>query len=198
MLCSILAHEIPPCATRRNEQSKPPSQQPRWNVGNLWHSFIAKGGKFLPFGLCACVTNTISCWNFSHCLDNHGVYQAPKWGLWPLVGHGCSHHPGHPYHGHLIHPEEYDVSWTAAQSSSFCTPTSTPCIFHCCISIARTMFNLVLLNERDPHQHEQESRLSDRAVLFAGVLWHLIRALLCLHWKENKFCFCVQRFLPDL
>lgn len=44
----------------------------------------------------------------------------------------------------------------------------------------------MLLNESDLHQHKHGSGLFDKTVLFAGVLWHFLRALFSLHCEENK------------
>lgn len=144
-----------------------------------------------------CVTNTIFWWNFSHHLDNHCVYQAPKQGFWPLSGHGCSHHPGHPHHAMDTSHIQRNMMLAELQPRAlhFAPPLPLPVLAllsHCCIFIAKTMFSLMLVNERDLHQHKQGSGLPDRAVLFAGLLW-----LHNLHCEENKFCFCTQRFFSQ-
>lgn len=48
------------------------------------------------------------------------------------------------------------------------------------------MFNFTLLNESDLHQHKQGSGLFGKTILFAGVVWHFIRALFSLRCEENK------------
>lgn len=65
-------------------------------------------------------------------------------------------------------------------------PQALPPIFHCCVSIAKTMFSFMLLNESHLHQHKQGSGLFDKTVLFAGVLWHFIRASSSFRCEENK------------
>ena len=130
---------------RHNEQSCLPGQQPLENVRNLWHSSTAKGGEILPFVLlCACVTSTTSWWSFSHCLEIHGVYQAPRLCFWPLVGNGLSHHPGHPHHAMSTSPIQKYMMLAKLQPRALHSGPlqALPHIFHCCISIEKTVFDL--------------------------------------------------------